>query len=195
MTVLRRRVQGLTGFLDFESALEMRAAVYAAEAHAEVGQVRRRTQDVPYIVHPREVADIVRTVSHTQAMLAAAWLHDVVEDTPRTRDDIRTEFDLVVGGYVGWMTDVSRLEDGNRAQRVAMDRAHSAQAPAEVQTIKLGDIFANLRDAKYLRRGFLRRYLPEKRALIEALEHGDTRLRAHTRALCEQVGRELNIAL
>ena len=61
-----------------------RAREFATQAHE--GQVRKYT-GVPYIVHPIEVMEIVCTVEHDDAMLAAALLHDVVEDTEHTIDE------------------------------------------------------------------------------------------------------------
>ena len=71
------------------SEIVQRAFEFATRAHE--GQVRKYT-GVPYIVHPSEVMGIVSTVEHDDAMLAAALLHDVVEDTDHTVDDIRAEF-------------------------------------------------------------------------------------------------------
>ena len=82
-----------------------KALQFATEAHGS--QVRKYTGE-PYITHPIAVADIVRTVEgHTEEMLVAAVLHDVVEDTDVTIDDICKEFGTVVGMYVEYLTDVS----------------------------------------------------------------------------------------
>jgi guanosine-3',5'-bis(diphosphate) 3'-pyrophosphohydrolase len=56
--------------------LEDRARTFATAAHAAVGQLRKYTHE-PYIVHPAEVVSIVKSVAHTEAMVAAAWMHDV----------------------------------------------------------------------------------------------------------------------
>ncbi len=90
-----------------------RARIFATAAHTAVAQLRKYTHE-PYIVHPAEVAKIVSTVPHTPQMLAAAWLHDVVEDTGVTLETIRAEFGDEVATLVGWLTDVSRPEQGNR---------------------------------------------------------------------------------
>jgi (p)ppGpp synthase/HD superfamily hydrolase len=107
-----------------------KAQVYAMAAHASVKQVRKYTGE-PYIVHPAEVAKIVASVpGATPDMVAAAWLHDVVEDTGCTFTDIHMAFGIDIATLVGWLTDVSKPEDGNRAVRKAIDRAHTAEAPA-----------------------------------------------------------------
>lgn len=158
-----------------------RARVFATAAHAAVKQVRKYTFE-PYIVHPIEVASIVATVPHTDEMLAAAYLHDTVEDTGVTIADIRAEFGEEVAELVGWLTDVSRPEDGNRAVRKAIDREHTAQAPAGAQTVKLADLIANTRSIVKHDVSFAKTYLAEKRLLLEVLTRGDAVLMAEARA-------------
>ena len=157
-----------------------RARVFATAAHAAVGQVRKYTFE-PYIVHPAEVVSIVRSVPHTDVMLVAAWLHDVVEDTGVTIETIRAEFGAEVAELVGWLTDVSRPEHGNRAHRKALDRAHSAAAPAEAQTVKLADLISNTRSIMAHDVAFAKTYLEEKRLLLEVMTKGDATLMAVAR--------------
>src|SRR5580704_307796 len=61
------------------SELEEQARKFATAAHARVDQKRKYT-NAPYITHPAAVVEIMRSVPHTEEMLAAAWLHDTVED-------------------------------------------------------------------------------------------------------------------
>jgi (p)ppGpp synthase/HD superfamily hydrolase len=157
-----------------------RARVFATAAHAAVGQVRKYTFE-PYIVHPAEVAKIVRDAGGSEAMVAAAWLHDTVEDTGVTIETIRAEFGTEVAELVGWLTDVSRPEHGNRAHRKALDRAHSAAAPAEAQTVKLADLIANTRSIMAHDEAFAKTYLEEKRLLLAVMTKGDATLMAEAR--------------
>ena len=159
-----------------------RARIFATAAHTAVGQLRKYTYE-PYIVHPAEVVSIVRSVPHTPEMLAAAWLHDTVEDTDVTIEVVRAEFGDAVAELVGWLTDVSRPEDGNRAVRKAMDRAHTAAAPAEAQTIKLADLISNSRSIMAHDPKFATTYLEEKHQLLEVLTRGDSELHARATAL------------
>ena len=152
-----------------------RARVFATAAHAAVGQLRKYTFE-PYIVHPREVAGIVESVGGTPEMIAAAWLHDTVEDTGVTIETIREEFGSEVSELVGWLTDVSRPEQGNRAVRKAIDRAHTAAAPGAAQTIKLADLISNTRSITAHDPEFAKVYLAEKRALLEVMTKADTDL-------------------
>jgi (p)ppGpp synthase/HD superfamily hydrolase len=150
-------------------------------AHAAVGQKRKYTFE-PYIVHPAEVAKIVAGVpGATPDMVAAAWLHDVVEDTGCTFTDIHMGFGIDIATLVQWLTDVSKPEDGNRAARKAIDRAHSAQAPAEAQTIKLADLISNSRSIVQHDPEFAKVYLEEKRLLLEVMTKGDPTLMAEAR--------------
>ena len=157
-----------------------RARVFATAAHAAVGQVRKYTFE-PYIVHPAEVAMIVAEAGGTEAMVAAAWLHDTVEDTDVTIDVVRAEFGDEVAELVEWLTDVSRPEHGNRAVRKAMDREHSAAAPAEAQTVKLADLIANTRSIMKHDVAFAKTYLEEKRLMLEVMTKGDAVLMAEAR--------------
>ena len=157
-----------------------RARVFATAAHAACGQLRKYTYE-PYIVHPAEVVSIVSTVPHTEAMLAAAWLHDVVEDTGVTLETVRAEFGEEVADLVGWLTDVSRPEQGNRATRKAIDRAHTAMAPAAAQTVKLADLISNTRSIMEHDETFARTYLAEKKLLLEVMTKGDATLMALAR--------------
>lgn len=161
--------------------LESRARLFATAAHAAVAQLRKYTME-PYIVHPAEVAAIVKSVDHTEEMVAAAWLHDVVEDTGVTIEIIRAEFGSEVSDLVGWLTDVSRPEHGNRAARKAVDRAHTAAAPSEAQTVKLADLISNTRSITQHDPKFAETYLAEKRLLLAVMTRADPGLLARAQA-------------
>lgn len=152
-----------------------RARVYATAAHAGIGQKRKYTKE-PYIVHPTRVAATVARVGGTPEMIAAAYLHDVVEDTHVEMDDIRAEFGNKVADLVDWLTDISKPEDGNRKTRKAMDAAHTAQAPAEAQTIKLADIIDNTFSIEEYDPSFAVVFTREKAALLDVLTKGDQSL-------------------
>lgn len=163
--------KGLT--LTFED----RARRFAKAAHGLRDQRRRYTGE-PYIVHPAAVVKIVRTVPHTREMLAAAWLHDVVEDTAVSIELVRDVFGDVVGDLVDDLTDPSKPEDGNRAARRAIDRAHSAAARPQAKTIKLADIIDNTKCIATHDHHFARVYLPEIELLLDVLKEGDPTLYA-----------------
>ena len=148
-----------------------RARVFATAAHAAVGQTRKYTGE-PYVVHPIEVSELVASVGGTEAMVAAALLHDVLEDTEVTVDVLEELFGSEVADLVLWLTDISKPEDGNRSTRKALDRQHSAAA----QTIKVADLISNTRTIVEFDPGFARTYLEEKRLLLEVLTRANPAL-------------------
>lgn len=164
--------------------IEDRARQFAEQYHA--GQVRKYTGE-PYITHPAAVAALVRSVPHTPEMLAAAWLHDVVEDTPATLTDIHFLFGPVVAGYVESLTKISHANDGLRHHRTAKDREHLAKASPEAKTIKLADIIDNVSSITERDPKFASLYLEEKRLLLPLLREGDTTLLTRAAELCELV--------
>ena len=160
------------------------ARIFATAAHAAVGQTRKYTGE-PYVVHPIEVASIVKNAGGTEAMVAAALLHDVLEDTGVTFDLLVDQFGSEVAELVLWLTDVSRPEDGNRSTRKALDRQHSAAAPADAQTVKVADLISNTRSIVAHDPGFAKTYLEEKRLLLDVLTKADPLLLTVAR---QQVG-------
>lgn len=162
-----------------------KAKLFAEAAHKAVGQVRKYT-NAPYIVHPIEVAEIVRSVRHTDAMIAAAYLHDVLEDTKVTEQELRAEFGDEITDLVVWLTDVSTKDDGPRAVRKALDRAHLSLAPAEAQTVKIADLISNTKTIVKFDPEFAKTYLNEKLAMLEVLTKGDPTLRQQAYESCRK---------
>ena len=151
---------------DFTTRL---ARVYATGAHAAVSQ-RRKYTDEPYIVHPARVATTVAKFGGTDEMIAAAYLHDVVEDTGVSIVDIQDMFGPAVALIVDGLTDVSVPEDGNRAVRKAIDRQHSADARYEAQFVKCADIMDNASDIGDNDPSFNVVYRKEMVLLLEVLD-------------------------
>ena len=158
-----------------DTPLINKAKMLAGKAHE--GQFRKYS-GMPYIVHPIEVATIVQEVEHSDEMIAAALLHDVVEDTDYSFEDIAKEVSQEVAGLVKGLTDVSTPEDGNRAVRKAIDKDHLAKQNAEVQTIKLADVISNSKDIKANDPKFAKVYIEEMKALLKVLTKGDKTLYA-----------------
>lgn len=156
-------------------SLEDQARRYATQAHAEAGQ-RRKYTDEPYIVHPAAVVELVRSVTDDEAMLAAAWLHDTVEDTTSTLEDITRLFGPRVAELVDMLTDSAQPQAKNRAARKLAHFRHTAQASPEAQTIKLADIIDNTRAIVQFDADFARVYLVEKQIQIQLLDEGDKHL-------------------
>ena len=127
-----------TAFLD-------RAIIFAVKAHAGT---ERRGKGFPYIVHPMEAMEIVATMTPDQELLAAAALHDTVEDTSVTIEDIRAQFGDRVASLVQSESDVfiegkSEEDSWHERKQAAMDRL--AAASHEAKMVALGDKLSNLR--------------------------------------------------
>lgn len=155
--------------------LEEQARRYATKAHADAGQ-RRKYTDEPYIVHPAAVVELVRSVCDDEEMLAAAWLHDTVEDTPNTLNDIRSSFGERVASLVEMLTNRGAQAGQNRAARKLAHFQHTQQASPDAQTIKLADIIDNTRSIVHFDPHFARVYLIEKRVQIQLLTAGNQTL-------------------
>lgn len=161
-------------------SMEKYAACCAAGWH--FWQKRKYTGE-PYFNHCAAVAELVRSVPHDEAMICAALLHDIVEDTECTNDDIRKWFGDDVADLVEMLTDASKPIDGNRAARKAIDRAHTAAASPRAKTIKLADLIDNSRSILALDPDFARVYIKEKALLLEVLREGDPTLHAMATAI------------
>lgn len=159
------------------SELVTRARLFAIAAHDAVGQIRKYTGE-PYWLHPGHVAMIVsRSQDHTEAMLAAAWLHDVVEDTEITADQIRVHFGEEVAEMVDWLSNKATEAHGNRAARKLFERQRLSQAPDRVVTIKMADIISNVPCIVEHDPEFGRTYVEEKALMLGALTGGDPKVR------------------
>ncbi len=162
-----------------------RAIRFATEAHERIDQ-RRQYSGRPYTEHLRNVARLVAEVTDDEAMIAAAWLHDVVEDTPATVEDIERHFGAAVARLVWELTDVSRPGDGNRAARKAIDRAHLAAASPRAQTVKLADLIDNARDITAHDPRFAVTFLEEMAATLDVLTQADPTLKRRARRVLAQ---------
>ncbi len=122
-----------------------RAIVFAVRAHAGT---ERRGKGFPYIVHPMEAVEIVATMTRDQELLAAAALHDTVEDTDTTVEQIRAEFGDRIASLVASESDtvvegVSEEDSWHTRKQAAIDRL--AQASHDAKIVALGDKLSNMR--------------------------------------------------
>lgn len=149
---------------------------FAIQAHGSINQ-RRKYDDSDYIVHPISVMQKVQgATNYTEEMLAAALLHDTVEDTKVCLSDIETKFGKEIATMVDFLTDKSRPEDGNRAIRKEIDRRHIAKAPANVKTIKLADLLDNSQSILRFAPSFAHVFVKEVSLLLQVLGDGDREL-------------------
>lgn len=122
-----------------------RAIIFAVKAHAGT---ERRGKGFPYIVHPMEAMEIVATMTPDQELLAAAALHDTVEDTDVTVEQIREEFGERIASLVAAESDVmvegvSEEDSWHARKKAAIDRLANASHDAKI--VALGDKLSNMR--------------------------------------------------
>lgn len=172
------------------STMESRALEFATKAHR--GQIRKYTGE-PYINHPISVAKIVKGCDgHSVYMVAAALLHDTVEDTATTIEDIKSEFGDIVAMFVDGLTDISKPEDGNRAKRKEIDRLHLNGALPPIQTIKLADLIDNSDSIVRYDSDFSKVYMKEKKLLLDILTEGDADLQLKAKKIIDSYYGEKN---
>ena len=128
-----------------DTTLLDRAIIFAVNAHTGT---ERRGKGFPYIVHPMEAVEIVATMTSDQELLAAAALHDTVEDTDVTVERIREEFGDRIASIVASESDtfqegVSEEDSWHDRKRAAMERL--ASASLDVKMVALGDKLSNMR--------------------------------------------------
>lgn len=160
-----------------EDSRVIKALAFASKAHGDIDQKRKYTGE-NYIVHPIEVASLVmHYFPNDIEMICAALIHDVVEDTEITLEDVRKEFGDNIAELVHELTDASKPEDGNRAVRKAIDKKHIAAGSVRSHSIKLADIISNtdlsnLENIFTYDRSFASKYLHEKNSVLNVLQDG-----------------------
>jgi (p)ppGpp synthase/HD superfamily hydrolase len=133
---------------------------------------RRKYTGEPYIVHPTEVAGLVCRWGGNAFMQAAAFLHDTVEDTTVTQDEIDRVFGGMVAEWVDALTDKFTKEahpEKNRAARKRLEAERIGGCPWQVQVIKAADLLSNTSTIVEFDPGFARRYLEEKDFLLSQM--------------------------
>lgn len=134
-----------------------RAYVFAMKAHG----TQKRASGDPYFSHPLEVAALLTEFKLDDATIAAALLHDTIEDTETTREDIDNVFGVEIGSLVESLTKLNKLDfaSKNAAQAENFRKLLLATADdARVLLIKLADRLHNMRTLHFMS--------PEKRARI-----------------------------
>ena len=122
------------------------AHAFAEKAHA--GQKRKYSGE-DYFVHLAEVGFMLHAAGMPQSVVVAGILHDTLEDTAVTEDELAAKFGQQVADLVDEVTDISRPEDGNRAVRKARDLQHLAGSSRFGAAIKLADLISNAKELSY----------------------------------------------
>ena len=133
-----------------DSDLLDRAIIFAVKAHHNT---ERRGKGFPYIVHPLEAVEIVATITPDQELLAAAALHDTIEDTDVTIEQLRAEFGERVADLVHTESDqlngelftggANEEESWHDRKQAAIDRLKAASHDAKI--VAMGDKLSNMR--------------------------------------------------
>ena len=122
-----------------------RAILFAVNAHHNT---ERRGKGFPYIVHPMEAVSIVATITPDQEILAAAALHDTIEDTDVTYEELRQAFGSRVADLVAEETDrfiegVSEEDSWHDRKQAAIDRIAASSRDGKI--VAIGDKLSNMR--------------------------------------------------
>lgn len=125
----------------FDTAFFDKAVVFATQAHSGS---ERRGKGYPYLIHPMEAVSIVASITNDPEMLVAALLHDTVEDTEVTLDQIRREFGDRVADLVAHETAPLPDEMPWRTRKEAQ-LALLAHAPYDSKVVAIGDKLSNMR--------------------------------------------------
>ena len=127
-----------------DTSLLDRAITFAVKAHQGM---ERKGKGFPYIVHPMEAVCIVATMTNDQELLAAAALHDVIEDTDTTAEDLKKEFGervaMLVEAESDDKTGGSKAETWHQRKQDTLDRLRNADL--DIKIVALGDKLSNMR--------------------------------------------------
>lgn len=129
---------------EFELRLLLKALNFAASKHRN--QRRENKDESPYINHPISLADILCNEAHITDInvICAALLHDTVEDTETTEEELAIEFGPEICGVVMEVTDDKTIKDKQKRKRLQIEHAALISDPAKL--VKLADKISNLRD-------------------------------------------------
>ena len=158
---------------------------FADQAHGE--QMRKYSPE-RYIVHPARVMARLQEFTGDPSTLAAALLHDVLEDTPTTKEQIADFLQPLIGEeaaqrtihLVEELTDVytkNNFPQWNRYKRKRRETERLQKASPEAQTIKYADLMDNTSEIVQQDPDFAKRYLEEARKLLRKLNKGNSNLR------------------
>lgn len=155
---------------------------FCKKAH---GEQKRKYTGEPYWTHPAAVAYRLWLLGLPHDVIAAAILHDVIEDTDWTFEKLRSFFGVQTLVHVLEVTDISKPSDGNRAARKKIDREHIAKASYYGKCIKLADMIDNTSTIVKHDMGFAKVYLAEKKELLKVLYDGHPLLYQYAKDLLE----------
>lgn len=172
--------------------LTEKAAIYARAAHDAVGQVRKYTGE-PYWKHTERVAETVLMAGHCNNLVCAAFLHDTIEDTLISHENLVYEFGLFIAHLVLELTDqYCDPSLGNRKRRKELECKRLSQISYEAATIKYADLLDNTESIVKHDKEFAKVYLAEKRGILEVMAQGDPVLYFKCWDILKEAEEELN---
>lgn len=169
-------------------SLILKAREFAREAHK--AQARSYT-GAPYFEHLEEVATIVENARLSKEAIAAAWLHDVIEDQGVSLKTLADNFGDTVTLMVIALTDTPVRPGFNREKRKEIDRGRLADASPDVQSIKCADLISNTSSIVKHDHDFAKLYLVEKRATLDVLTRAKPGLLYYAKKSLENAENEL----
>lgn len=168
----------------FADDLITQARKFATEAHRED---RRRYTEDPYIVHPQEVADLAGDHGLGDEAIAAAWLHDVLEDCGVSIKQLLRLFGERVTFLVMALSDFNSKESGNRAWRKSeyAHKIHMIQ-DSDAHTLKVLDLTSNAPSIRRHDPEFWKVYQQEAKFLLGYLNKADDDARRSLRMILDE---------
>jgi GTP pyrophosphokinase len=157
-------------FPDADVALLQKAYVYSAKVHQ--GQLRLSGE--PYLTHPLAVADVLADMRLDEVTVAAGLLHDTVEDTLASEEEIREQFGPEIAQLVAGLTKLARIEFQSREEQQAENFRKMLLAMSKdirVILIKLADRLHNMRTLEHMEEDARRRVSQETLDIYAPLAH------------------------
>ena len=154
--------------------VEVKAVLHAYDVAAAAHAEQQRRSGEPYIIHPIGVAEILAELGMDTATICAALLHDVVEDTDLTREDVAERFGETAAGLVDGVTKLERLQVASREEQQAESLRKMLIAMADdfrVLVIKLADRLHNIKTLHHLPRDKQTRIAQETLDIYAPLAH------------------------
>ncbi|KKK47993.1 hypothetical protein LCGC14_3149610, partial [marine sediment metagenome] len=150
----------LSGFNKQDVSLIKKACAFASTAH----ESQKRLSGEPFIIHPLHVAGMLFEMGFDAEVIAAGLLHDTVEDTGITLENLKRQFGQEISNLVDGVTKISRIRSENIKQRQAENirkMLFSMVNDIRIILIKLTDKLHNMRTLEYLEKGKAQRIAKE----------------------------------